>query len=69
MKKKVKITDFIIAMGEICELHSSCDSPYCFGCPFNIDDGNFHGCIRDKQCNPKFAEIIKKETIKYMISK
>lgn len=58
---KVKIKDFIIAMGNICDEQTKCKE-----CPFNIDTETFHGCIRDKQSEPKFAEIIKNETLKYM---
>lgn len=63
---KVKIKDFIIAMGNICNEYIGESQQSYKGCPFNIDTETFHGCIRDKQSEPKFAEIIKNETLKYM---
>ena len=66
---KIRITDFIIAMGEICETYNGKEPPYCNGCPFHRNIGHFVGCIRDKQSNPEFAEIIREETIKFMKKK
>ena len=61
----VRIVDFIMAMGQICEEHyNSCES-----CPFCRDIGTFHGCILDSKHDPEFAEIIKYETLKYMKKK
>lgn len=58
----VRIVDFIMAMGEICEEH--CNS--CKSCPFCRDIGTFHGCIIDGRSDPELAEIIKNETLKHM---
>ena len=59
---KVKITDFLISMGNICDNHSS----NCCNCPFNVDDGNFYGCLKDDMSNPKHANMIKNITLKYI---
>lgn len=61
----VRIVDFIMAMGEICEeQYRSCES-----CPLFGEKGTFHGCILDSKSDPEFAEIIKNETLKYMKNK
>ena len=61
----VRIVDFIMSMGQICEDHYNC----CESCPFCRDIGTFHGCILDSKHDPEFAEIIKNETLKYMKNK
>lgn len=59
---KVKITDFLLTIGEICDKHND----NCGNCPFSVDDGNFHGCLKDDMSNPKHANMIKDITLKYM---
>ena len=58
----VRIVDFIMAMGQICEDHYNCYE----NCQFCRDIGTFHGCILDSKHDPEFAEIIKNETLKHM---
>ena len=60
---KVKIRDFLLTMGEICDKHSDkCTN----NCPFSVDDGYFYGCLKDDMSNPKHANMIKDITLKYM---
>lgn len=62
---RVKITDFLMAMGKICDD----DMNSCQGCPMQRDfretDG-FSGCVCDYMANPKYAEIVKNEVLKYI---
>ena len=68
---KVKIEDFLLAMGEYCKEH---DVGEC--CPENCklsvdhdDPGNgtkYNGCIMVGCDHPKYGKMIKKEILKYM---
>ena len=62
---RVKIIDFLVAMGKICDDHA--DS--CKDCQMQRDyletDG-FSGCVCDNMANPKYAEIVKNEVLKYI---
>ena len=60
---KVKITDFLISMGKICDEHNN---GICYKCPFNYEGETFHGCLKDDMSNPKHAKMITKITLKYI---
>ena len=45
---KVKIIDFLLEMGKICDNHNN---ERCFKCPFNYEGETFHGCIKDDMSN------------------
>lgn len=59
---KIKITDFLLAMGEICDKHS--DSCNC--CPLCVHEEKFNGCLKDDMSNPKHANMIRNIVLKYM---
>ena len=59
---KVKITDFLIAMGKICDEHKN----NCFNCPFTYDGETFYGCMKDDMSDPEHAKMIKDITLKRM---
>lgn len=64
---KVKIKDFLLAMGDYCKEHSPEE---CASCKMSVDhedpgDGTvFYGCEY-----PKHAKKVKKEILKYMKKK
>ena len=60
---KVKIIDFLLEMGKICDEHNN---ESCFKCPFNYEGETFHGCIKDDMSNHKNAKMIKEITLKHM---
>ena len=68
---KVKIEDFLLAMGEYCKEHDveECLQGKC-GLSVDHDDlGNgdeYNGCIMFGCNHPKYAKMIKKEILKYM---
>ena len=45
---KVKIIDFLLEMGKICDNHNN---ERCFKCTFNYEGETFHGCIKDDMSN------------------
>lgn len=59
---KVKIIDFLLSIGKICDEHS--DS--CNNCPLCVHEEKFNGCFKDDISNPKHAKMIKDITLKYM---
>lgn len=61
---KIKIIDFLMAIGEICNGHVGCK-----GCPLQVDIGDHHGCAIDGLHKKEIAQKVKEETIKYMLSK
>ena len=66
---KVKIEDFLLAMGEYCKEHSPEE---CASCTMSVDhedpgDGTvFYGCVMFGCEYPKYAKMVKKEILKYM---
>ena len=57
---KVKIIDFLLEMGKICDEYNNGS---CFKCPFNYEGETFHGCMKDDMSNPKNAKMIKDITL------
>ena len=57
---KVKIIDFLLEMGKICDEHNN---GRCFKHHFNYEGEKFHGCIKDDMSNPKNAKMIKDITL------
>ena len=45
---KVKIIEFLLEMGKICDNHNN---ERCFKCPFNYEGETFHGCIKYDMSN------------------
>lgn len=66
---KVKIEDFLLAMGDYCREHSPEE---CASCKMSVDhedpgDGTvFYGCAMFGCEYPKYAKKVKKEILKYM---
>ena len=66
---KVKIEDFLLAMGDYCREHSPEE---CASCKMSVDhedpgDGTvFYGCAMFGCKYPKYAKMVKKEILKYM---
>ena len=69
---KVKIEDFLLAMGDYCREHSPEE---CASCIMSVDhedpgDGTvFYGCAMFGCEYPKYAKKVKKEILKYMKEK
>ena len=68
---KVKIEDFLLAMGEYCKEHDveECLQGKCGLSVDHDDPGNgdeYNGCIMFGCDYPKYAKMIKKEILKYM---
>lgn len=63
---KIKIIDFLMAMGEICVENAKCKD-----CPFNININGIHECTIEtpRMRNKEIAQHVKDVTIKYMLSK
>lgn len=60
---KVKITDFLMTMGNICKKNYD----DCSGCPFNFVNEEYGvGCARDFLEKEEIAEKIKRIVIKQM---
>ena len=66
---KVKIEDFLLAMGDYCREHSPEE---CASCKMSVDHGgpgvvkDFYGCAMFGCEYPKYAKMVKKEILKYM---
>ena len=66
---KVKIEDFLLAMGDYCREHSTEE---CASYKMSVDhedpgDGTvFYGCAMFGCEYPKYAKMVKKEILKYM---
>lgn len=60
---KVKIIDFLLEMGKICDEYNNWS---CFKCPFNYEGETFHGCMKDDMSKPEHAKMIKEITLKHM---
>ena len=59
---KVRITDFLVAMGNICREAESCRK-----CPFNfVDEENRKGCAEGFLYDRKISEKVKDIVLKYM---
>lgn len=68
---KVKIEDFLLAMGEYCKEHDveECLQGKCGLSVDHDDPGNgdeYNGCIMFGCDHPKYAKMIKKEILKHM---
>ena len=68
---KVKIEDFLLAMGEYCKEHDveECSQGKCGLSVDHDDPGNgdeYNGCIMFGCDHPKYAKMINKEILKYM---
>lgn len=68
---KVKIEDFLLAMGDYCKEHNvdECCQGKCGLSVDHDDPGNgdeYNGCIMFGCDHPKYAKMIKKEILKYM---
>ena len=61
---KVKIEDFLLAMGDYCREHSPEE---CASCKMSVDHGDpGDGCAMFGCEYPKYAKMVKKEILKYM---
>ena len=59
---KVRITDFLVAIGNICREAESCRN-----CPFDcVDEANRKGCARDFLYDEKISEKVKDIVLEYM---